>query len=422
MQCAYCQSIRGGAKFRWTTVLTLLVASVSLHAQNYSDTLSVYFRQGKSVFDRTYEGNGQRADTFTGNLLSIIENRRQSVVKEIHFVISCSPEGSREVNERLVKARTASVLSWARRQLPLDGIATEVSLETEPWAELLSLVEADRDVPMRDEVISELMLMIRGHSDKRSLMALGGGEPWKYMLEHLFPELRRFEMIVYLQVRLPDATIGEEELQEFYDRTQLPLEVGIEDFSGLDSGVAAVRPLKYIRPRGLYLKTNAVALGMLVPNVCVELEIPGTSLSVNLPVYYSGLDWFHRSSKFRMLGFVPELRYNFAGGLYLGAHAGLAWYNFAFGGDWRFQDAGGDSPAWGGGLSIGYRLAPFKEVPQLGIEFNAGVGVYSLRYDKFYNEANGPVAQSGVREVRLLPDTFGVSLYYKFGNGGGHVK
>lgn len=78
MQCAYCQSIRGGAKFRWTTVLTLLVASVSLHAQNYSDTLSVYFRQGKSVFDRTYEGNGQRADAFTGNLLSIIENRRQS--------------------------------------------------------------------------------------------------------------------------------------------------------------------------------------------------------------------------------------------------------------------------------------------------------------------------------------------------------
>ena len=73
-------------------------------------------------------------------------------------------------------------------------------------------------------------------------------------------------------------------------------------------------------------------------------------------------------------------------------------------------------------MSIGYRLAPFKDVPQLGIEFNAGAGVYSLRYDKFYNEANGPVAQSGVREVRLLPDTFGVSLYYKFGNGGGHVK
>ena len=413
---------RGGARYGLITVLTLLILSMSLQAQNYSDTLSVYFRQGKSTFDRAYEGNGQRADAFVANLRSIIDNRTQSSVTGIQFIISCSPEGSREFNNRLVKARTANLLSWMRRQLPLDGIPAEVSLETEPWGELLELVEADAAVPMREEVISILSRASDVYDPKAMLMELGGGEPWRYLLEHQFVELRRFEMIVCLQVRLPDASVSEEELQEFYGRTQLPLQVPVQDFSALDSSVPTVRPLQYIPGRKFYIKTNVLALGMLVQNVCAEMEIPGTRLSVNIPVYYSGLDWFHRTSKFRILGVLPELRYNFDNGLYLGAHAGLAWYNFAFGGDWRYQDAGGDSPAWGGGLNIGYRITPFKSVPRLGLEFNAGVGVYSLRYDKFYNEINGPLAQGGIQEVKLIPDTFGVSIYYKFGAEGGRVR
>lgn len=414
---------RERTKFGLTTVLILLSAVVSLQAQNYSDTLSVYFRQGKSTFDRAYEGNGQKADASVANLRSILENRTRSRVSGIRFIISCSPEGSSDFNARLVKERSANLLSWMRRQLPLDGISAEVSLETEPWGELLELVQADEAVPMREEVLSILSRAADGYYDaKAMLMELGGGEPWCYMLEHLFPQLRRFEMIVYLQVQLPDTSVGEEELQAFYDSTQLPLHVPLQDFSELDSSAPAVRTLKYIPPRRFYIKTNALALGMLVPNVCAEVEIPGTRLSVNIPVYYTGLDWFHHTSKFRILGALPELRYNFHNGLYLGVHAALAWYNFAFGGDWRYQDAGGDSPAWGGGLSVGYKLAPFKSVPQLGLEFNAGAGVYSLRYDKFYNEINGPLAQGGIRVVKLIPDTFGISLYYRFGADGGRVR
>ena len=65
---------------------------------------------------------------------------------------------------------------------------------------------------------------------------------------------------------------------------------------------------------------------------------------------------------------------------------------------------------------MGYRLPLSRRVPGLGIEFNLGAGVYSLNYDKFYNEAEGPVSQKGIREVRLLPDAVGISLYYRFDN------
>lgn len=412
----------GGAKLRLTTVLMLLVLGASLQAQNYSDTLSVYFRQGKSTFDRAYESNGQRADTFVASLRRIIENRSHSSVNGIHFIISCSPEGSREVNERLVRERTRSVLSWVRRKLPLDGIGTDVELEVEPWAELLSMVEADRDVPMRGEVLSELQLILQGHSGKQSLMSLGDGLPWKYMLEHHFPSLRRFEMIVSVDVCLPDVTISERDLQDFYDRTQLPLEVELDDFSGLDSSVRPVALMAYKTPKRfpVYVKTNLVAVAMLVGNAAVEVAFPDSRLSLNIPIYYSGLDWFSRTTKFRMAGVLPELRYNFNSpdGLYAGIHAGLAWYNFAFSGDWRIQDAGGNSPAVGGGLSVGYKMTPFRSVPELGVEFNAGVGVYSLKYDKFYNEPNGPVAESGISAVRVVPDALGVSVFWRFGDRG----
>ena len=196
--------------------------------------------------------------------------------------------------------------------------------------------------------------------------------------------------------------------------------VPLESLPIFDTGLVSVSPLTYKAPKDIsvYVKTNGIALGMLVGNVCVEVRLPDSPWSVNVPVYYSGLNWFRAITKFRMAAFLPELRYNFAGveGLYAGVHGGVAWYNFAFSRDWRIQDAGGKSPALGGGVSLGYRITPFKRVPALGVEFNAGLGVYSVKYDKFYNEPNGPAAEKGVSAVKCIPDALGVSLYYRFDN------
>ena len=131
-------------------------------------------------------------------------------------------------------------------------------------------------------------------------------------------------------------------------------------------------------------------------------------------------------TKFRTVAFLPELRYNFSSpdkdayvkGFYLGVHAGVAWYNFAFGGDWRIQDADGKSPALGGGLSLGYRLPLSRRVPGLGIEFNLGAGVYSLNYDKFYNEPNGQLIETRRKNFYGV-DQANLSIVYTFGKKGG---
>lgn len=139
-------------------------------------------------------------------------------------------------------------------------------------------------------------------------------------------------------------------------------------------------------PRHYYLKTNAIGWGMGIANLAVEMDLT-KHWSITLPVYYAAWNYFDTTVKFRMFAVQPEVRYWFSEenqGLFTGAHVGLAYYNVAWGGDYRYQDHNRHTPAIGGGLSVGYRKALGKS-QRWKLEFSLGVGVYSLHYDKFQN-------------------------------------
>lgn len=164
----------------------------------------------------------------------------------------------------------------------------------------------------------------------------------------------------------------------------------------------------------LTLKANAIGYVLGVANIAAEIGIT-EHLSFSLPFYYSGIDYFKSTLKFRTCTLQPELRYNFAKvkGLYAGAHIGIGWYNVALDGEFRYQDAGGKRPAWGGGLGIGYRM-PFKKSPNWGLEFAIGAGVYDAVYDIFYNEHNGPYYRTNVRKTWVGIDNASIAVTYRF--------
>jgi hypothetical protein len=164
----------------------------------------------------------------------------------------------------------------------------------------------------------------------------------------------------------------------------------------------------------LKLKTNLIGLGMGHFNVGAELNF-AEHWSVSVPFYYSGgFNYFKSTVKFRGIVIQPEVRYYFKGneGFYLGGHLGLGWYNFALGGDYRYQDHG--RPALGGGLGLGYSMQ-FKENPRWGMEFTLGAGVYDVKYDMFYNEENGPYYKYGIKDTWFGIDNASVAFTYKFG-------
>ena len=184
-------------------------------------------------------------------------------------------------------------------------------------------------------------------------------------------------------------------------------QVGVRE-DGVDSEVDSIG--KY--PRHLFVKTNVVNWVLLVSNVEVEADV-ARNWSVSLPVAYSAWNYFTSGIKFRTLSFYPAVRYWISEGneeWYVGAHLGVAWYNFALGGEFRTQDRGGHTPALGGGISVGYRM-PLKSCRKWKLEFSLGVGVYRLHHDKFLNVDNGQWVCTR-RKVYFGPDCLSVSFVY----------
>lgn len=166
------------------------------------------------------------------------------------------------------------------------------------------------------------------------------------------------------------------------------------------------------------LKTNLPVWLMLVANLGVEVNV-ASHFSIELAGYYSGLDWFRSDIKFKTIAVNPSVRYWRHGahrGFFIDVHGGCVWYNMAFGGDSRYQDHDGDTPACGGGVGAGYRL-PLGSGPW-SLEFAAGVGAYRLDYDVFENRRDG-ILKERVRKWYVGPDRLAVSIVYVFGGGKG---
>ena len=152
--------------------------------------------------------------------------------------------------------------------------------------------------------------------------------------------------------------------------------------------------------RNLYLKTNLLTWGLLEANIAVEAELTD-HLSLSIPVYYTALDWFNVRTKFRVFGTQPELRWWFQRGFrgpFIAAHGSFGWYNVTWKSSrYRYQDRSTHTPAYGGGLNLGWKVHLDRR-HRWGLECSVGGGYLHLDYDLFWNEPNGAWVDSRVRE------------------------
>ncbi|MCH5306455.1 MAG: DUF3575 domain-containing protein [Prevotella sp.] len=231
-----------------------------------------------------------------------------------------------------------------------------------------------------------------------------GGKAWESLKSPILFNLRfaDAEFVLARKIEMPDA------IRLFPNLPPAPPPATLGDY--------------YLEPDiwigRLHLKTNFVDLGLLIANLAVEVDL-APHWSFTLPLYYSAIDYFKSTVKFRMLGCQPEFRYWFSpttnDGFFAGAHLGVSYYNFAFDGPYRYQDHNGTTPTVGGGLSFGYRTLLGKS-QRWRLEFTAGAGVYPLYYDRFHNT---PDVRDGMlvdnhRKTFVGLDQAAVTLAYSF--------
>ena len=184
-------------------------------------------------------------------------------------------------------------------------------------------------------------------------------------------------------------------------------------------GVAGSGYAQEARSQGsVFLKTNIPAWAALDANLAVEFGL-GKHMSVSVPVYYSPFNWFGTQNRFRVIGTQPELRgwlRDDFSGPFAAVHGTVGFYNVALKGwDYRIQDRGGKTPAYGAGLNLGWRFRLDRaRADRLGLEISVGGGWLHLDYDRFYNVENGRYDSSEVRDYIGI-DHVSVALTYRLG-------
>lgn len=396
--------------------MLLFAAITAVTAQRKSESIDIFFEQSKHQIKPGFEQNEERMQVFADTVQYLIDNASFRVHRII-VISNTSPEGDFNFNQELSNNRNTAARQYLLEHTVINDTVVEIDSRTIDWDHLAYLIENDPAYRGNKDAVLEIItqspdtsLTERDFTHQRiaQLKQANNGISWAYMHEYLFPEMRNAKI-----------TIIFEKADEFIEVP--PVRSLIPAQAHTPTQVSPIAPIQPLRePAGsLYVKTNVLALAASQLNAAVEYCFVGDRFSVNLPVYYSAIDYFSKDLKFRTFALYPEFRYWIPGtgadgtrGLYVGAHFGMAYYNYAFDGELRYQDHNGKSPALGGGLGLGYRL-PLTKDRKWNIEFSVGAGVYSLYYDTFYNVPNGKLTGT-YKDTYWGLDNAGISISYRF--------
>lgn len=158
------------------------------------------------------------------------------------------------------------------------------------------------------------------------------------------------------------------------------------------------------------LRTDGLLWAAAIPNIGMDYQLTN-KISIGGEIMWC--PWFVSDRHaLRIFGFRPSMRWwlkEFGGGSYISPHISVAWYNLKYG-DYRYQDH--SQPALGAGVSYGYT---WRLNHRISLDFSCGIGFLSLRYDRFYNIANGMAIDK--RQTSYFGiDHLGVSFVYNLNN------
>ena len=181
-----------------------------------NDALKLYFELSQSDFDENFMTNKAVMSNFitVAKELNSIEGLSISKILVAGFA---SVEGTLAVNEQLAYNRARSIKNYLESRTDIDSVNIEVYNGGENWVGLRDMV-ASSDMTYREEVLEIIdntpvrIYVGRKLVDGRNhqLMLLKGGDPYRYMMKHIFPRLRQAGYVrVYFDLKndSPDPII-----------------------------------------------------------------------------------------------------------------------------------------------------------------------------------------------------------------------
>ena len=376
-------------------LILFMLAAPLLHAEHtVIDSTRIYYRLGYRYVDTSLRGNGE----VLKNLCAKIEKSLQEeTLEKVVIYAYTSPDGTNKANTALAARRADSLESWILRNTVLPGKLLEKNSGGIAW-DLLRDAVSKSEMQYKKEVLQILdntpVWVFDGNSRvvssrKKELMDLKGGVPYRYMYEHLFPDLRS-SIAIMLYIRTSGPQTEEEREPAASEKTSPaapekdmvitvpeesvpPATEESETVAPDEKTTAAVPEQERYEPlHKLALKTNIIYDLALMPSLEVEYMIDDR-WSVNAE---GEVAWWRKESKhkyYQIATLSPEIRYWFKTkkrwhGHYVGLFGGGSWYDLENG------KRGYKGEFWKAGLSYGYMFPIGRS-----LSFEAGLGLGFLR-------------------------------------------
>ena len=405
----------------------VLLGSIGTYAQESHKEVCIGFRVGSSALDVNFGGNAASLRDVV-SFLHNVQNDPDLELASVSFCGSASPEGGRQLNDRLAARRCANMQRYVRQHVSLpDSVIATVDCP-DMWQRLAYYVERS-DMPNRDAVLHQLRdtpeytyntLGALVDSRKKRLMDMNGGRTWNYMLRELFPSARNASVIMVSvrRKRQPEQTMQPE--QPAVAPTPAPQDT------------ATCEPAAPPTPKPCYMaiKTNMLYDALAVPNIGIEFSL-GHRWSVAADWMYGW--WRHNSNHryWRIYGGGLSVR-KWLGrkaqqkplqGHHIGLNAQMLTYDFEWGGKgYMGGEPGGtlwDRMNYTIGAEYGYSMPVAR---RLNIDFSLVAGYMGGRYYEYIPLDGCYVWQATKNRHWVGPTKIEVSLVWLLGRGNYNQK
>lgn len=415
-------------------LLTLIVGILlfgTVWGQSITDTTVVYYHRGRSDIDFSLRNNKAALERFIRQFNAGAGDSVRHLVS-LRLDAYSSPDGATVANKCLSGNRAKRLLEYIRSQIDIPESLLTVQSHGIDWVGLESQVAA-QDIPYKDEVMDVLRntpewifdennRIIDGR--KRRLGMLRGGVPYNYLMEHVFPLLRRSCVTLSCTVEQtatpqPHQPVGESVAEQPTAEPEQPRQTVVAQPEPVvlpSYGKREFRPL-------LAVKTNLLYWAGVMPDFKHYTFVPNLEIEYFFKERWSLSatgDYMKRGygngNFYGISAWSVEPRWWFRGDgrfrwFYLGAYGQVGDYDVQ---NSRTASDGTTGKLWGAGLSVGAAI-PFSD--RLGLEVgirggyrHAGMKEYIHEAPDYFLERKGTDNHWGVTGIKA-------SLYYRFGKG-----
>ena len=397
------------ARKKILSVIIMVFLALEVNGGVPADSVSLYFKMGHSQFNPELEDNKEKIEDFIKAVTAARDNNNLNHI-EVHAY--ASPDGNSAINAELSQKRSDAITSYIIRNAGVGKDVIISSPEGIAWDEFRRLVAEHPDVPSKEQIldiIDNTPVWIFGKDGKiidgrkNRLMNLQRGDPYRWMMTNIFPQLLKKAVVVSLYLNSEDASINTEDeylypedtQQDYSDQEQtLTDDIIIIDNPIIDNTDETDQSSEYPQSTGdssktgsstdepkpgrFALKTNLLYDAALLPNIEIEWM-----LSRRWSVALEGdLAWWSHESRhkcYRLAVVSPEIKgwvYSRAPwhGMYVGLFGGYGHF------DLENTGTGYQGNGWMAGLSAGYMWPIAKH---LSLECGIGAGYLNTRHDEY---------------------------------------